>query len=475
MKQSRPDIVWIYCDELRADALGCYGHPTLTPHTPNLDRLAEHGVRFNNNFCNSPVCVPSRVCVLTARYPEDTGVYNNEGAWRNFRLPRRPDTFPRVFARNGYRTAGFGKIHVAREMYPGVVPEQDIFEFHDADGGQMGIWQHLGEEAVRMIPSPNGGMNGGIFPDAEPYPPDKVADNALAWMAEADQPYLVRLSILQPHTPVLPPARFVRLYEGQDPGLPDELPGTMSVFERRVAEIHGLDRMPREKLRAARLHYYAQVAWIDEQVGRVLDFLERTGRLERTVILFGSDHGNPVGDTGAFEKHTFTPTVHRVPLLVSWPGALPRGEVREDICDSLDVARTLFGLAGIPAPDAFRGRDLFADPAPEAIYSTIGFGMPDSRMGPNGGRGEWLGGRGWPRRGCVRTQRFRLDKNMRIDGRRPAPEDEDVFLADVIADPHELLNLAGDARYADVVRDLSAKLDRHAEGAVEIPHECLVR
>ena len=470
-----PDIVWIYCDELRTDALGCYGHPRLQLHTPNLDRLANRGVRFTNNFCNAPVCVASRCSTLTGLYPEETGVYNNEGAWPNFRLPRSLNTFPRELSKNGYATANFGKMHVAPEMRPGASPENDIFQFHDGTGGEMGFWQHLGEETVQMIRAPNGGMNGGIYPDEVPYPPDAVVENALNWIRTAGSPFLARISILQPHTPVLPPAKYVRQLEDQDPGLPGQLPDTLSAFERRVAEVYGVARMPEDKLRAARLHYYAQVAWIDAQVGRVVEFLERTGRLERTVVVFGADHGNPIGDTGAFEKLTFTPTVHRVPLLISWPGSIPSGQIREDICDSLDIARTFFALAGIDTPSPFKGRDLFADPPPDAIYATIGYGQSFSKMAPNGGRGEWYGDRGWPRRSCIRTRRFRLDKNMLIDGTKPGPEDQDVFLADVLADSAEFINLAREPQYADVVRELSGQLDTHAENSVEVDPECLQR
>jgi len=132
-------------------------------------------------------------------------------------------------------------------------------------------------------------------------------------------------------------------------------------------------------------------------------------------------------------------------------------------------------LTGIDAPSAFGGRDLFSQPAPEAIYSTIGYGRADSWMGPNGGRGRWYGDRGWPRRSCVRTQRYRLDKNMLIDGQRPAPEDEDVFLADVVADPQETTNLAGRPDHAALARELSAKLATHARDAVDVPAECLMR
>ena len=263
--------------------------------------------------------------------------------------------------------------------------------------------------------------------------------------------------------------------EGQDPGLPDPLPETLSAFEKRVAEVYDVASMAPDQLRMSRLHYYAQVAWIDDQVGRVIDFLERTGRMERTVVVFGSDHGNPIGDTGAFEKLTYTPTVHRVPLLFSWPGTLPAGQTREDICDSLDLGRTLLTLAGIETPTPFRGRDLFSDPAPDTVYATIGFGQPFSKMAPNGGRGDWYGGRGWPRRSCVRTARYRLDKNVLIDGKKPPQEDEDIFLTDWQADPDEFTNLARDPNHVDLVRELSDLIDQHTEGSIEVDPECLKR
>jgi choline-sulfatase len=233
--------------------------------------------------------------------------------------------------------------------------------------------------------------------------------------------------------------------------------------------------MAPEKLRAARLCYYAQVAWIDTQVGLVLKELEHRGRSEKTIIVFGSDHGNPLGDNGGFGKHTFTPTVHRVPLILSWPGILPEGEVRGDICDSLDIGRTLMELVGISVPAQFRGRDLFADPEPEAIYSTIGFGQPDSRLAPNGGIGEWSGNHGWPRRSCIRTDRYRFEKNVLLDNHRSPPEEEDPFLVDLGKDEREFNNLAADPEYADVVCQLSAMLDAHCRDSVEISHECLIR
>jgi choline-sulfatase len=463
----RPNILWIYCDELRTDALGCYGHPDLRLHTPHLDRIATLGLRFTNCFCNSPVCVSSRVSTLTGLYPEDTGVYNNEGAWPHFRLPRPLPTFPEAFAQSGYATANFGKVHLPREMRP--------FQHSNPEGGGMGFWQHLGEQAVRMIRAPHGGMNGGVFPDAHPYPPDAVARNALQWIEAAPQPWLVRLSFLQPHTPVLPPRAFADLYGDQMPARLPRVPEGVSRFQARIAQVHQLDRMDPELYRLACAHYYAQVAWVDSQVGRALECLESRGALERTVIAFTSDHGNPLGETGHFEKHTFAPSVHRVPFLLCRPGTLPEGLVRRDICEGLDLPRTLLEAAGLPCPDGFRGRSVLSDPAPRAVYATIGFGEPDSKMGPNGGRGEWYGGRGWPRRSCVRTALYRYDRNMRMDGAPVAPDEVDAFLADVQADPEEVRNLAHEARFTETVRSLDQLLARHAEGAVEVPGECLRR
>ena len=467
--RNQPNIVWIYCDELRTDALGCYGRPEIELHTPNLDCLAANGTRFTNHFCNSPVCVSSRVCTLTGLYPEDTGVYNNEGAWKNFFLPRQLDTFPEVFARNGYRTADFGKLHLPQEM------RQSTFQRREPAGGDMGFWKDFTDEEVRMVRAPGGGMNGGVWPSGHPYPPEQVTTNALKWMASAEDPYLVRVSILQPHTPVMPPERFAKLYDGADWHPLPEVPKGVSAIQKLIAEVHRLHEMGADRFRTAVLNYYAQVAWVDEQVGQIVDFLKERGQLEQTVILFGSDHGNPLGEVGQFEKHTYAPSVHRVPFLVTWDGTLPEGVVRDDICDSLDLPRTLFGLSGIETPAQYKGRDLFSDPAPPAIYSTIGFGQPDSKMGPNGGKGEWFGGRGWPRRSCIRTARFRFDKNMLLDGERPAEHDVDPFLADVVNDPQEIHNLAGDPEYGETVVELSAMLDRHAEGAVEVSPECLVR
>ena len=476
---TRPNILWIYCDELRTDAIGCYGNPYTEIKTPNIDSIAEQGVRFDNCFCNSPVCVASRTSILTALYPEETGVYHNEAVWPNYQFDDPPLTFPALFVQHGYATANFGKVHVPQTL--------DVWQHSDTGGsGMLEFYAGVDRDALQIIRPP--GLPtavGGVYPGDRPYPPERTTDNALAWLAkqieDETQPFLARISYLQPHTPVFPPPPFDTLYK--DAPFPDraEYNPHLSRFEQRFAEVIGTHEMPARDLYLAHVHYYGLVAWIDDQVGRLLNLLRSTGQIQNTIIVFEADHGASLGECGRFQKQTFTPHSHRVPRLISWPGTLAGGQTRADISESLDLARTFCTLTESQPDPAFRGRDLFTDPPPDAVFSTIGYGFDDSRAFPNLAVGEygsntaddermWQTERqGWPRRSCVRTERYRLDKNMRVNGMPASAEEADIFLADVQADPTEGTNLAGDVNHQAIVAELSALLDQHSADAVEVP------
>ena len=466
---SKANIVWIYCDELRADALSCYGNAHFQPRTPYLDWLAEMGVRFDRCYCNSPVCVPSRTSVLTGLYPEDTGVYHNEAAWPNYRLLCSPVTLPQVFAENGYATANFGKVHIPHEMEP--------WQVSDTDGGGMREYYAVATEEELAFFRPPGipTVIGGHFPGDRPYPAEQVTQNALRYMAEAEEPYFVRLSYLQPHTPVLPRPPYDRMY--MEEAFPDtvSVPGTLSQFEARFGEVIGSRQMPREQVFLAQAYYYGLVSWIDEQVGVLLNSLRERGELENTIVIFGADHGCSLGEAGRYQKQTFTRAAQRVPRLIAWPGTIDGGQVRNDISESLDLGKTLCAMVGIEDPAQFKGRDLFSDPAPEAVYSTIGFGFASSRAFPNLGAGTYSGEQGWPRRACVRTDRYRLDKNIRLDGQPVRAEQEDICLIDMQTDLEENVNLAGAPGYAELVERLSAMIDAHVVEHLEVPETHVLR
>ncbi len=453
--KDRPNILWIFADELRADALGCYGGGLGPTATPNIDRLAASGTLFSNSFCNSTVCVSSRTSILTATPPQENGVHSNEGAWASFPLPVRLDTFPEFFARCGWRTATLGKSHVPNGYRPWQEENHEGASMHD-----FGLDKDPASRAPIVpdgIPSPVGG----VFPDREYFPPEAVTSNALDWLDRVGEvPFLLRVSYLQPHTPVLPPSRFRRLFRAEDfPG--HEMPrGEQSAFDDAFAEMVGGRRLSHAQMQRAQADYHALVAWLDTQIGMLMAKLDIMRLRDRTIVVFDADHGVSLGENGLLSKIVFAPQSQRVPRIVSWQG-LGQGLVgteRDDLAQSMDLARTLCHLAGIEAPEGFRGRALFADPAPDAIFASVGSGTPGARASAAANKGAWRTGAGWPRRGCIRTDRWRLDMNLRIDGGKVPPGEEDVFLADWRADPKERRNLAAEPAHAATCAALVARL-----------------
>lgn len=450
---NKPNILWIMADELRASALGCYGESWAPVATPNIDALAARGVVFGNNFCNSPVCVPSRMSILTAAPPERTGIYFNEGAWKSFPAPVRLKTFPELLAEHGYRTATLGKSHYHHSYRP--------FQEENSSGSSMHGFgletapAELQPIVPRGIPSPVGG----VFPSDKTYPPEQVTWNAIQWLAEnGDQPFLLRVSYLQPHTPVLPPQHYRSLFR------PDDWPGTDlprgygSAYEEAFADIVGGRSFTHQETQRAQADYHALVSWLDTQVGLVLTMLHTRKLAGNTIVVFTSDHGASLGENGLFGKVVCAPQSQRTPFIASWPGYLPQGLRRDELTENMDLARTLCDLVGVEPDVGFGGRSVFTDPTPQAIFATVGTGTIGAKASAAANRGGWRNGGGWPRRCCVRTSRYRFDMNVRQDGRRIAPEEEDWFLADVASDPRELINLAYDPMHLNVVNSLREKV-----------------
>ena len=409
-----PNIVWIFCDELRADALGCYGNPYTAMQTPNLDRLANDGVRFDRFYVNSPVCVSSRAAMKTGQYPEQTGIYHNEGLFTY--APEQPaPVFTHRLADHGYTTVNFGKMHVPAMLRP--------FQFDDREGSDQFALQATVQAADPAVSRTVRGASGlGIiaarYPDGVPYPPSVVTDHALEWIRAQDgrTPYLCRVSYLQPHTPVTVPDPWASIYDPRD--FPDTVTTstTLSRFERRYGQLCGAAGLRPETLQWIHACYYGLVTWIDDQVGRLLDALEQPNVERPAVIVFTADHGVNLGEHGALGKQLFAPQCQRVPLIVHWPGTLPGGTTRSDVCQGIDLATTFCAIAGVPPPATAVGRDLLGDDRADTAFGTIGYGEPGSTAMPMLGLGSYEGERGWPRRACIRRGHLRLDRNVRIDG-----------------------------------------------------------
>ena len=215
--------------------------------------------------------------------------------------------------------------------------------------------------------------------------------------------------------------------------------------------------------------YHGTVAWIDDEVGRLLAGLRELGQADRTAIVFTSDHGHVMGEQGGLGKHTHAPASQQVPLIVVHPD-LPQDR-RDDLAEQLDLARTVCGLAGVAPPTTAGGHDLFDRPPARPVLSTIGYGEAPSFALPNLGLGRWHGDRGWPRRSCVRFGRWRFDRSVRIDGQPIGMDhpDADPFLTDCVLDPREVVNHVADPELAPVVRELSTLVDDLGRESVETP------
>jgi choline-sulfatase len=455
------NILWIQTDEQRADSLGCYGNPRV--RTPHLDTLAARGTVFLNHHTQSPVCVPSRVSELTSRYPHQTGILNNAGHYTWGRWPEGMVAFPELFAGAGYVTVNLGKYHTPH--HPTWL-ENWHFEWFPGEAGFTSLAPGFDEaehEVIHLGGRPDSVILSGRYPEVAQgrTPQSHLVDQALDWLgmyAHVRRPFLMRVSFLAPHTPVLAPEPFYSMYDPAD--MDWDVPTADLLASRPRYEIpdgggeHGAYHAHTDaEYRRMRCSYYGLVSHVDQQVGRLLEGLARLGLLEHTLVVYTSDHGDLMGEYGQFQKGMFYDITTRVPCIIAGPG-VEAGSRQGGLTESVDLAPTLLRVAGLPVLDEMVGRDLFRDPPrPDVI-------------------GEILRSRGGVqvRRSWIRTARWSLDVSTEIDGTPASRELRDGKLVDLLADPLEHVNLYHSPAYAGVVGELEARLDeRTREGRVPSP------
>ena len=452
----RPNFVYIFCDELKTKALSCYGGSV---PTPNIDKLAAMGILYENCFCNSPVCVASRYSILTSRYPEETGVYHNEAAYPDYPILDGDDTFVNVLENDGYATASFGKTHIPKTRIP-------VFGYNDESGGEMSLG--VSKEEIVNLYRPGGSFKtilAGEYPSEKAYQPHQVTEHGLAWVQQQTQPFFVRFSYLQPHTPIIVPKAYVdRLcIDALDEKM--EMREEVSLFEKKFRSICDIMQMPPQDVQRMRMYYQALVLWIDDQVGEILRFFQEHDLMRKTVFIFHSDHGAGRGENGCLAKQIFAPHAQRVPLILSHP-TLAKGKRSSNLCDGLDIAPTVLALAGSQVPETFQGVNLL-QAQKEYVFATIGYGENNSFAFPNKAQGVWDDHHGWPRRSCIRSERYRFDMNTRCNG-EPFGIEQDAFFCDYRLHPKEDVNMIDDPAYQEIIARLRDQLLRHIEHSVEV-------
>ena len=443
---ARPNVLFLISDDLN-NSLGCYGHPQT--ETPNLDRLAARGVRFERAYCQFPLCGPSRNSMLTGLYPNSTGILANQQIFRQT-IPSH-HSLPQAFRLAGYFAARIGK------LYHYNVPKSIGTNGHDDPGS----WElelnpagcdRLEEEPhiFSLVPGRFGGtLSWYASPRSDEYHTDGLLAADAEWVLERcarrkDRPFFLAVGFYRPHTPYVSPKPYFDRYAVE------KMPVARGVKEDQAdlpAPALGSYKREQDKLtddlrRQCVQAYYASTTFMDAQVGRVLDALERLGLAENTIVVFTSDHGYHLGEHGLWQKMSLFEESARVPLVIAAPGASARGAVAKAPVGLLDLYPTLAELCGVKAPDNLQGQSLvpmLSDPdAPGR-----GWTLSQVTRGPRRPDARFFGY-------TLRTPRWRYTEW--------AEGEQGRELYDHEADARELTNLADDPAHADVVAQLSRQL-----------------
>jgi len=471
---ARPNVLFIAVDDLKP-MIGAYGDRLA--RTPNIDRLAARGLLFENAYCNQAVCAASRNNLLVGSRSTTLGIY---GLALNFRRSV-PDavTLPQYFMRQGYRTEGTGKIfHVGHgntdDPASWSVPfmKETLVDYalpESTDGGKLTREAALFANAQPGVPIhqlPRGAAwENANLPDSA-YADYRIAEHAIASLRAAKEkpaePLFLAVGFVRPHLPFSVPKRYWDLYDRATLPLatrrtpPD---GAPAYAGKTLGELNQYKPFPEnpplsEELERTAIHgYYASVSYMDAQLGRVLDELDRLGLGANTIIVLWSDHGWHLGDHGMWTKHTNYEQATHIPLLIVAPGVTRPGTRTAALVETVDLYPTLRELAHlptVPVPQTLDGLSLvpiLRAPATATIRDHATHAYP--RNVP--GRGELLGR-------AIRTARYRLVEWKKIG----APADTaDLELYDYEADPLETKNLA--ATQPKIVAELRAILARQPE------------
>jgi iduronate 2-sulfatase len=427
----KPNVLLIMADDLNND-MGTYGHPIVK--TPNLDRLAARGVRFDRAYNQFPLCSPSRVSMMTGLRPDTTRIYDLVTDFRT----TIPDalTLPQLFRKNGYVAARVGKIyHYGNPGQIGTSGLDDPASW-DTFVNPRGIDKD--EEKVLTNLLPNRGLGSTLAFYASPAPDEehtdgKVATETIALLEKhKDRPFFIAAGFYRPHCPFIAPKKYFDMYPLEKIVAPkftqqqiDALP--MPALWTRPPN-WGVDEMGvRRSIQA----YYASISFLDANVGRLLDALRRLDLADNTVVVFVSDHGYHLGELGQWMKQSLFERSARNPLIVAAPG-VKKGVTTRTV-ELLDLYPTLAELAGLTPPSGLHGKSLVPLLRnPKASWDRPAY----TQVARPGGGTPFMGY-------TVRTEKWRYIEWD--DGKRGAQ------LYDEKNDPDELKNLADDPRQTGVV------------------------
>lgn len=461
MKTNRPNILFIMSDDHASHAMSCYGSRINT--TPNLDRIAEGGMRFDNCFCTNSICTPSRATILDGTYNHVNGVTTLSTPMDNRLL-----TFPKLLQRNGYQTALFGKWHL------GIGPKHCPTGF---DEWAVLPGQGLYHNPEFIFRGPDGGKRRTVHG----YVTDIITDMCLDWLNQRDpqRPFCLLYHHKAPHREWEPDEKHAHLFLDEDIPEPETLyddysnrASAAAAAEMRVG-VHMSERdlkctinrtLSERELRKWAYQRYIKdylrvIAGIDNNVGRVLDRLDAEGLTQNTVVIYTSDQGFFLGDHGWYDKRFMYEESLRMPFILRYPKEVRPRSANEDIVLNVDFAPLFLDLAGVPIPEAFQGRSfrpLLHGETPsdwrQAMYYRYWMHKSHHNVYAHYG---------------IRTERYKLIYYYSDALGQPGTIDEtyepEWELFDLLEDPCELHDVHDDPKFADIAKELKLELHRLQE------------
>ena len=457
MPTDRPNILFIMSDDHASHAMSCYN--SRINQTPNLDRIANEGMRFDNCFCTNSICAPSRAVILTGTYNHINGVTTLAT-----HLDGRQLTFPKLFQQAGYQTAMIGKWHLGH----GGIHDPTGFDYWNVLPGQ-GLYHNpkmieMGEEKVY-----------------QGYVTDIITDLCLDWLKARDtnRPFMLMYHHKAPHRAWEPDEKHAHMYENEDIPEPetfwDDYSNRASAAEAAKMRVdrdmnktdlkelppEGLSPEEDKKWKYQRYikDYLRCVASIDDNVGRMLDYLDAEGLTDNTIVIYTSDQGFFLGDHGWYDKRFMYEESLRMPFIIRYPKEIKPGSINTDMILNTDFAPTFLDYAGIDIPETFQGssmRPLLNGETPEdwqtSMYYRYWMHLTHHHVYAHYG---------------VRTHRYKLiyyyADGLNQKGSIEDTKEPEWELFDLEKDPYELNSVYDDPEYADIVRELKNELYRLQE------------
>jgi iduronate 2-sulfatase len=467
----RPNVLLICVDDLKP-ALGCYGDSLAK--TPRIDQLASRGIRFDMTFCNQAVCAPSRYNLMLGVRSTTLGLYGLNTPFRK----AAPDavTLTQYFMRHGWRAEGIGKVlHIGHgntddaSSWSSPFHSEKVVEYaqpENSAGGRLtreeAYFTNQRLDQIRSLP--RGAAWERVEVPDHAYADGRIAEEAMrrlrAASARTNQPFFLAVGFVKPHLPFTAPTKYWDLHEPSAftlAGHQAPPKGAPSYAGKGLLELNQYEPIPERgtldpEVQRTLIHgYYAAVSYVDAQIGKVLDELDRLKLSHNTLIVLWGDHGWHLGDLGVWTKHTNYEQANRIPLILVAPGVTKPGSHTRQLVETVDLYPTLAELAGLPVPKVPQGLDGLSL-APTLRNPSVPVRDHAYHAYPRQRRGETVIGR------AIRTDRHRL-----VEWKAPGADANtaDLELYDYETDPAETVNLAEER--PDLLARLRKILGQHPE------------